>query len=208
MESTVRSLRTTRFTLFVFAVIVWGCGFFLLDNIVGVPHVLLPLLPVIVALPVWFLAMRFALDVRGLTGPRLFANGRVVLLYILANVLTITGYVLANIIARALHHPEYVVPGAMLALGQHFLFLGLAFGEKREYLTLVVFCLTGILVPLVVPLKIKVGMVVTMGNGGGWMVVTSIIGLIWLWSMAIRLFIVGERSLRQIKGAQSAVQAG
>jgi len=212
MENEVRSLRIKRFTLFMYAIMVWGWGYFLLNNIEGVPFVLKLLMPVIVAFPLWILAVHFAHDLRGLNGPRLFTNRREVLLYVAGNALTVTGYALANIVSRALHHSEYVVPGATLALGLHFLFLGLAFQEKRLYLTLTVFCLTAIIVPLVVPVKFTLGSITTISGGGGWMVVTSLVGLIWLGSMAAHLLISGLRSLAainrlRVEGGQRAGQA-
>lgn len=207
MGNTVRSLRSMRFTLFVCAVMVWGWGYFLFNNIEGFPFVFASLLPLIVAFPLLLLAIRFAVNLRGLSGPRLFTNGRVVLLYVIGVGTTVVGYVLANVIAQLLHHREYVVPGAILALGLHFLFLGLAFDEKREYLTLAVFCLTAIIVPVTVPQQFTLGSVTTLSNGGGWMVVASIVGLVWLWSVAVFLFIRGGRSLQQIKGTLEVAQA-
>lgn len=200
MENEVRSLRSVRFTLFVFAVMTWGWGFFLLNNIEGVPLVLALLLPVMMVIPLWFLAIRFALDLRGLAGPKLFTNRRVVLLYTMGVVFSVVGYALAVVIARVLHHPEYTVPGGTLAVGLHFWFLALAFQEKREYLTMAVFCLTAVLVPLLAPLQFSPGSLTTLSNGGGWMVITSIVALLWLWSSAVRLFVSGQRRLRKIRG--------
>jgi hypothetical protein len=199
METSVRALRTMRFTLFVYSVMVWGWGAFLLNVIQGVPLVLALLLPLIISLPLLFLTIRFSRKLHGLTGPRLFTNKRVVWLYVVGVAVTIIGYIVALIVSRALHHLEYVVPGATLALGVHFLFIGLAFDERRAYLTLAVFCLTAIIVPLVVPVQFTLGPIATISNGGGWMAVTSLVGMLWLGSMAIVLLIVGGRSLQNTK---------
>lgn len=206
MEISVRALRAMRFTLFVYSVMVWGWGYFLLNVIQGVPLILTLLLPLIVSLPLLFLTIRFSRKLRGLSGARLFTNRRSVWLYVIGVAVTIIGYIVALIVSRALHHPEYVVPGATLALGAHFLFIGLAFGERRAYLTLAVFCLTAIIVPLTTPVQFMLGPIATISNGGGWMAVTSIIGMLWLGSMAILLLIFGGRSLHNTKERLAAVQ--
>ncbi len=206
MEISVRALRAMRFTLFVYSVMVWGWGAFLLNVIKGVPLILTLLLPLIVSLPLLFLTIRFSRNLRGQSGSRLFKDRRSVWLYIIGVAITIIGYIAALLISRALHHPEYVVPGATLIVGIHFLFIGLAFGEKRAYLTLAVFCLTAIIVPLIVPVQFTLGSIATISNGGGWMAVTSIIGMVWLGSMAIFLLIFGGRSLQNMKERQQAVQ--
>lgn len=202
MENEIRALRSMRFTLFVCMVMVWGWGYLTLNVIEGLPLALNVLLPLLVALPLLILALRFTTRLRGLTGPKLFANGRVVWLYSAGLAVTLVGYVLAIVIARALHHAEYVIPGATLAVGLHFFFLALAFHAKRDYLTLVVFCLTALIVPLAIPLKITIGPITTINNGGGWMMVTGIVGMVWLWLVAARLLVIGGRSLRKIKGTE------
>jgi len=195
-----------RFTLFVYSVMVWGWGAFLLNVIKGVPLILALLLPLIVSLPLLFLTIRFSRNLRGLSGSRLFKDRRSVWLYIIGVAITIIGYIAALAVSRALHHPEYVVPVATLIVGIHFLFIGLAFDERRAYLTLAVFCLTAILVPLTTPVQFTLGPIATISNGGGWMAVTSIIGMVWLGSMAIFLLIFGGRSLQNTKERQRAVQ--
>lgn len=202
MENEIRALRGMRFTLLVCAIMVWGWGYLALGVIDGLPFALEALLPLLIALPLLLLALRFSARLRGLTGPKLFKNRRTVWLYITGVALTIVGYVLALVIARALHHPEYVVPGATLAVGLHFLFVALAFDAKGAYLTLAVFCLTALLVPLTVPLKFTIGALTTISNGGGWMLVTGVIGMIWLWLVAARLLVIGGKKLREIKGTE------
>lgn len=203
MKNEVRSLRTTKFTLFVYSVMVWGWGFYLLNSTKGVPFALALLLPVIISLPLLSLAFHFARSLRGLNGHGLFENRRAVVLYTAGIIVTVGGFALANSIFRSLHHAEYVVPGATLALGLHFLFVGLAFQERRAYLTLAVFCLTAIIVPLVVPVQFTLGSFTTISGGGGWMVATSIVGIAWLGSMTVRLYISGRRSLAAIDGRQT-----
>ncbi len=204
MENLVRSLRIKKFALFVYVVMVWGWGCFLLNNIEGVPFVLALLLPLIISFPLLYLVIRFARGLRRLNGPGVFTNRREVLFYAAGVALTVIGYALANIISRAIHHNEYVVPAATLAVGLHFIFLAFAFQETREYVTAAVFCLTAILVPLVVPVTFTLGAITTIHGGGGWMVVTSIVGLLWLGASAVRLLISGRRSLAAIKGRQTA----
>ncbi|HZO74834.1 MAG TPA: hypothetical protein VFB60_21690 [Ktedonobacteraceae bacterium] len=208
MEISVRALRAMRFTLFVYSVMVWGWGYFLLNNIKGVPFILTLLLPLVVALPLLLLTIRFSRKLHGLTGPRLFTNKRAVWLYVIGVAVTVIGYILANIIARVLQHPEYVIPGATLALGMHFLFIGLAFDERRAYITLAVFCLIAIIVPLIVPGQFTLGPIATSLAGSGWMIVISIIGMVWLGSMAIYLLTFGGRNLQLTKERQQAVQPG
>lgn len=200
MDAKILELRSMKFTLFVCTVMVWGWGFLTLNVIEGLPLACVALFPLLVALPLLLLALRFATHLRGLAGPRLFANSRVVRLYVAGLVVTLVGYVLANVIARALHHVEYAIPGATLALGLHFLFLALAFHAKRNYLTMAVFSLTALIVPLVIPLKITIGSITTINNGGGWMMVIGIVGIVWLWFVAVRLLVIGGRSWREIKG--------
>jgi predicted dienelactone hydrolase len=101
-----------------------------------------------------------------------------------------------------------VIPGATLAVGLHFFFLALAFQARRDYLTLAVFCLTALFVPLAVPLKITLGPLATSNNGGGWMVVTGMVGLVWLWLVAAYLLVLGGRSLREIQGQGESGQKG
>lgn len=206
MEISVRALRAMRFTLFVYSVMVWGWGVFLLNIIKGVPLILTLLLPLIVSLPLLFLTIRFARKLRGLSGPRLFTGKRSIWFYIIGVALTLIGYIVVRIVSLALHHPEYIVPSATLIVGIHFLFIGLAFDEKRAYLTLAVFCLTAIIVPLAVPLNFTLGSIATDSAGGGWMAVTSIIGMVWLGSMAIYLLIIGGRSLQHTREQRQAVQ--
>jgi hypothetical protein len=203
MENEVRTLRSMRLTLFVCTVMVWGWGYIILNNIEGLAFALAALLPVLVALPLLLLTLRFTTRLRGLTGPKLFANRRVIWLYMAGLVVTVVGFVLAQVIARALHHAEYAIPGATLAVGLHFLFLALAFRAQRDYLTLAVFCLASLFVPLAVPLKMTLGPLATSNNGGSWMVVTGMIGLVWLWLVAAYLLVLGGRRLREIKGSGS-----
>lgn len=205
MQNLVRSLRIRRFALFVYSIMVWGWGFFLLINIEGVPFVVALLLPLIASLPLLYLAGRFARSLRGLHGPGVFTNRREVLLYAAGVVFTVAGYALANIISRVVHHSEYVVPGGTLALGLHFIFLAFAFQESREYVTAAVFCLTAIIVPLVVPVAFTLGPITTINGGGGWMVVTSVVGLLWLGSSAVRLLISGQSKLAIVQAGQRAI---
>jgi len=104
MENEVRTLRSMRLTLFVCTVMVWGWGYLILNTIEGLAFALAALLPVLVALPLLLLTLRFTTRLRGLTGPKLFANRRVIWLYIAGLVVTVVGFVLAQVIARALHH--------------------------------------------------------------------------------------------------------
>ena len=201
MGNEIRALRSMRYALFVHTVMVWGWGYLTLINIEGFSRALATLLPLLVALPLLLFTLLFSMRLHGLTGPKLFANSRVVLLYVAGNVVTLVGYMLAIVIARTLHHPEYVIPGATLAVGLHFLFLALAFDEKRHLITLAVFCLTALIVPLTIPLRITLGPLVTASNeGSGWMVVTGIVGMVWLCLVDVRFLVIGGRRLREIKG--------
>ncbi len=199
MKNEIRALRSMRFSLFVYTVMVWGWGYLALTNIKGFPLVVSLLLPLLVSLPLLFLTLRFSMRLHGLTGPKLFVNSRMVWLYSIGVALSLVGYILAIVIAHSLHHPEFVIPVATLAVGLHFLFLALAFDEKRQYLTVAVFCITALLVPLTVPLRITIGSLVTTNNGGGWMVVTGIVGIIWLGLMALSLLVIGGRRLQEVK---------
>jgi hypothetical protein len=100
MENEVRTLRSMRLTLFVCTVMVWGWGYIILNNIEGLAFALAALLPVLVALPLLLLTLRFTTRLRGLTGPKLFANRRVIWLYMAGLVVTVVGFVLAQVIAR------------------------------------------------------------------------------------------------------------
>ena len=158
MGNEIRALRGMRFTLFVYSVMVWGWGYLTLVNIQGIPFVLVVLLPLLLALPLFLSIIRFSNHLRGLAGPKLFKNSRAVWLYVIGLVVTVGGYVLAVVLARALHHPEYTIPIATLVVGLHFLFIALAFDAKRTYSTVAVFCLTALLVPLTIPLRITIGL--------------------------------------------------
>lgn len=203
MEKAVRDLRAVEFTLFVYTIMGWGWGVFLLDNLKGVPFFLALLAPLIVALPLLIFVLLFARKMHGLAGPRLFANARVVWLYVAAWTVTLGGYVLANVLAHTFHHLEWVVPGGTLALGLHFLFISLAFQTRRAYLTLAIFCLAALLVPLFVPMQFTLGSLTTLDNGGGWMVVTSVIGMIWLWLFALFLLVTQGKHVEEIRHKQT-----
>ncbi|GEM_PF-1890585 len=194
-DEVAQTLRGMRFTLFVCAVMTWGWGFLTLINMKGVTLPMSMSLPLLVAIPLFLLALRFTLRIRGLRGPRLFATRRSVFWYFTGLVVEIIGCALAVIIARLSHHPEYVIPGDTLIVGLHFLFLAIAFNEKRQYLTLAVFCLTALLVPLTVPRTFTVGPISTLSTGGsGWMIVTGLIGLLWLSLVFVRLYSEGMRA--------------
>ncbi|HLZ56727.1 MAG TPA: hypothetical protein VKR06_07245 [Ktedonosporobacter sp.] len=203
MDNDIRTLRNMRFTLGVYTVMSWGWGFFIMEVIEGVPQALAVLLPLVLALPLLFLTLQFSTYLRGLAGPRLFASSRVVWLYITGNAVTLVGFVLANVIARVIHHPEYAVPGALLALGLHFLFIALAFQETRAYLTLAVFCLTALLVPLTVPLTGTIGPLTLIPDAGGWTVAISLVSLVWFWLVTAYILVRGGRISREIQATGS-----
>jgi D-alanyl-lipoteichoic acid acyltransferase DltB (MBOAT superfamily) len=179
---------------------VWGWGYLALSNIKGFPLASAALLPLLVSLPLLFFTVRFSNHLRGLAGPKLFRNKRSIWLYITGLVVTVGGYILAIVVARMLHHPEYVIPIATLIVGLHFLFIVLAFDANRAYFTVAVFCLAALLVPLTVPLRITIGSIATINKeGSGWMEVIAIIGMLWLTFMALYLLVTSGRRLREVR---------
>jgi hypothetical protein len=200
----VFALRSTRYALYVFTVVVWGWGFLFMNSFDHLPHALVFLLPALGALPLLFLSLRFARGLRGLAGPAPFANTRIRWYYLGVLAVEIIGYVVIALITQALHQREYIVPAATILIGLHFLALIPVFHEKRYYLTALVFCLAALLPVFFVPTTFTLGSLKVLS---GWQLVTSPICWLWLWGQAIYLYIHGTRLLRQIKSSAIAQPA-
>ncbi len=195
----VFTLRSIRYSLYVFTVMTWGWGFLFLNSFRNVPAALVFLLPALGALPLLFLSLRFARGLRGLSGPSPFANKRVLWLYLGVVALEVIGYVVIARVTLALHHPQYIVPVATILIGLHFLALIPVFHEKkRYYLTTLVFCFAALLPVFFVPVDFMLGSLHVIS---GWQLVTSPICWLWLWSMAIYSLTRGARLLRQVKAS-------
>lgn len=207
MEKEVRALRAVGFTLFAYTIMGWGWGFFLLNDL-SVNNLPVPLLPALVipligALPLLVFVLRFSRKMHELPGPRLFSNARIIWLYSAAWFVTLGGYALAKVLAPVFGRPALVVPIGTLALGLHFLFIALAFQTWRPLLTLAVFCLAALFVPIFVPSQLILGPLTTLSEGYSWMVVTSLIGMIWLWSFALFLLVTEGKKVRDIMQQRS-----
>lgn len=176
----VFALRASRHALYVFSVMVWGWGFFLMNSFASIPTALVFLLPLVGALPLLFLSVRFARRLRGLGGLSPFADRRMLWFYLGVVALTVIGYVVIRQVSLALNHYAYVVPVATILVGLHFLALIPIFrGESwRYYLTTIVFCLAGLLPVFVVPNDFMLGSLHVIS---GWQLVTSPICWLWLW---------------------------
>jgi hypothetical protein len=198
----VFALRSSRYALFVFTVVVWGWGFLFLSSLRGIPVALSFLLPAVGALPLLILSLRFSRRLRGLEGPAPFASKRMRAFYLLVVVLEVIGYVVIVQVTRALHHYEYTAPAATILIGLHFLALIPVFHEKRYYLTTLVFCLAGIVPVFLVPNQFTLGSVQVIS---GWQLVTSPICWLWLWGQAIYLLMREGRRLPLVQ-AHASVQ--
>jgi hypothetical protein len=192
----VFDLRSMQHSLYVFTVVVWGWGFLFMSSFGNIPPALIFLLPAVGALPLLIFVLRFATHLRGLSGPSPFANKRMFWFYSGVVALTVIGYVVIARVTQALHHPQYIVPGATILVGLHFLALIPIFHQKRYYLTTLVFCFAALLPVLFVPTDFMLGSLHVIS---GWQLVTSPICWLWLWGQAIYVLTHGARLLRQAK---------
>jgi hypothetical protein len=192
-----------RFIAFVYTLIVWLWGFYLLSSFAGVDAAQAYLWPLLPALPLLVATFIFVRQSRRLLqGPVFFADKRHLLIYLGVVALMIVAIVAVNNIFRFYHISQWQWPASIFLVGLHFLGLIPVF-KRWGYLlfTTLVFCLPALLVPIFVPQTYMLG---ALSIRLGWQFATALV--VWPWFLvgAILLLVRGTQLLQKLRAERTA----
>jgi len=194
-------IRNLRFIAFVFAIIIWLWGFYLLDSLAGINTEQAYLLPLLPALPLLIAAIIFARQSRRLlSGPAFFSSKRQLWMYLGLLVLTMVAVTIVNRVFRANHLSQWQFPASIFIIGLHFLGLIPIFKGWRYVLpATLVFCLSAVLVPIFVSQTYTLG---TLSIQHGWQFAIAVICWTCILGCDIFLLIRGLQLLQVLRAEE------